>query len=156
MCGGKRHHRAQCLGMLRAAGALPGDNCPLLSPLPDDAVNPSCVTGELWLLLQRSLPCLSAEGGMAAWSRSTAPARCVTNQQLLRGRPDAVSFPVAFHCGKNLPGSPWDRGSSGTRCYFWLPSFRCWVGTVWKRLRSHRSVSSWDCLEKCPILCLAF
>lgn len=101
---GKRHPGAQCLP--RAAGALPGDNCPFpdCPPLPGDTVDPSCVMGKLWLLLQRSLHCLSAECGITAWSGSAAPARCGTNQQLLRGRPDAVSFPVAFLYGKTPPG----------------------------------------------------
>lgn len=54
------------LGVLRAAGAVPGDNCPLshCPPVPGDAVDPSCVTGELWLLLQKSLHCLCAECGI--------------------------------------------------------------------------------------------
>lgn len=94
------------LGVPRAVGALPGDNCPLshCPPLPGDTVVPSCVTSELWLLLQGSLHCLSAECGIDAWSRPTAPARRVTSQQLLRRRPDAMSFPVAFHYGKTPPG----------------------------------------------------
>lgn len=134
MRGGKRHHGARCLP--RAAGALPGDNCPFshCPPLPGDTVDPSCVTGKLWLLSQRSLHCLSAERGLDAWSRSgeachkaAAPART----------PRCREFSCSFATERRLPGSSWDRRSSGTRCYFWLPSFRCWVGTVRKRLRSH-------------------
>lgn len=30
--------------------------------------------------------------------------RCVRNERLLRGRPDAVNFPVAFRYGKTPPG----------------------------------------------------
>lgn len=99
MCGGERHPGAQCLP--RAAGALPGDNCPFphCPPQPGDTVDPSCVMGKLWLLLQRSLHCLNV-GSL----RGAAPARCGTNQQLLRGRPDTVSFPVASLYGKTPPG----------------------------------------------------
>lgn len=123
-----------------------------LSSLPGDSVNPSCVTGELWLPLQRSLHCLCAECGADARpqrgvfqtsSSCTAPRCCELSCCLsLRkdtsreapGIGDLPALDVIFGCPVSGAG---------------LERFGSDSGLV-------QSVSSQDCLEKCPILCLAF
>lgn len=117
MCGGNDIMELDAFHprVLRAAGALPGDDCPLshCPPLPGDTVDPLCVTGELWLLLQGSLHCvLNVESLRGAGPR---PQRGVL--QTSSSRADAQMprvFLLPFTTERHLPGSPWDRRSSGT------------------------------------------
>lgn len=74
--------------------------------------------------------------------RGADAARCVTDQQLPCGRPnDAVSFPVAFHCGKTPPGKLWGSQTFRHLMLFLVAQFPVlgWNGLEVTPLSSSRS-----------------